>query len=136
MTMFTRHVSRQLAAHLDGRLAQPMAQHVELHLRECPRCQADCEQVRQGMAIMEQLPAPDGGGRGRAPRMRLWQVRAKEVVLATGALVERIVDEAPARVAGVSIRSAPATHPLMIVTALSKRVPPSPPITTRRGFRA
>jgi anti-sigma factor RsiW len=54
--MFTRHVSRQLAAHLDGQLAPPKAEQVELHLRQCPRCQGECEQVRRGMEILEHLP--------------------------------------------------------------------------------
>jgi len=54
--MFTRHISRQLAAHLDGQLAPPKAQQVELHLRQCPRCQAEQEQLKQGMAMVEQLP--------------------------------------------------------------------------------
>jgi hypothetical protein len=54
--MLTRHVSRQLAAHLDGQLAPSEAQQVELHLRLCPRCQAEHEQVRRGMAMMEHLP--------------------------------------------------------------------------------
>ena len=63
IAMFTRHVSRQLAAHLDGQLAPPEARQVELHLAQCARCRAECEQVRLGMAILEHLPlveAPDG----------------------------------------------------------------------------
>jgi anti-sigma factor RsiW len=54
--MLTRHVSRQLAAHLDGQLVEPKAQQAELHLRQCPRCRAECEQVRWGIAIVEHLP--------------------------------------------------------------------------------
>jgi anti-sigma factor RsiW len=54
--MFSRHVSRQLAAHLDGQLTQSEAQQVELHLRQCPLCQADHEQMRKGMAMVEHLP--------------------------------------------------------------------------------
>jgi hypothetical protein len=54
--MFTRHVSRQLSAHLDGQLAQSEAQQVELHLRQCPRCQTEHEQVGRGMAMVEHLP--------------------------------------------------------------------------------
>jgi predicted anti-sigma-YlaC factor YlaD len=55
--MFTRHVSRRIAAHLDGQLAQPMAQQAELHLRQCPQCRAEYEQVRWGMGILEHLPS-------------------------------------------------------------------------------
>src|SRR5437667_8337035 len=68
--MFTRHVSQQLAAHLDGCLAQPKAQHVERHLRQCPRCQAECEQVRQGMAMVEHLPPVE------APEAIWWSIEA------------------------------------------------------------
>jgi hypothetical protein len=53
--MFKRHPSRQFAAYLDGELAQSEAQQVELHLRGCARCQAEREQVREGMEIVEQL---------------------------------------------------------------------------------
>jgi predicted anti-sigma-YlaC factor YlaD len=55
--MFTRHVSRRIAAHLDGQLAQPMAQQAERHLRQCPQCRAEYEQVRRGMAFVEHLPS-------------------------------------------------------------------------------
>jgi anti-sigma factor RsiW len=54
--MFTGHVSRQLAAHLDGQLAQAEARHVELHLRQCARCRAESEEVRLGMALAGHLP--------------------------------------------------------------------------------
>ncbi len=53
--MFTRHVSRQLAAHLDGQLAEPKAQRVERHLKNCARCRAEREQIQSGMAAMEHL---------------------------------------------------------------------------------
>jgi FecR protein/Putative zinc-finger len=54
--MFTRHVSRQLAAYIDRQLTQLKAQRTEHHLQECPRCRAELEQVRQGMAVLEDLP--------------------------------------------------------------------------------
>jgi predicted anti-sigma-YlaC factor YlaD len=54
--MFKRHLSRQLAAYIDGELAPSKAQQVELHLRGCARCQAESEQVREGMEIVEHLP--------------------------------------------------------------------------------
>jgi len=57
LTRFTRHISRQLAAHLDGQLAQPKERQAELHLRQCPHCRAECEQVEWGMQIIEHLPA-------------------------------------------------------------------------------
>ena len=51
------HVSRQLAAHLDGQLAQPEARQVELHLRQCARCRAEREEIKLGMALVEHLPS-------------------------------------------------------------------------------
>jgi anti-sigma factor RsiW len=57
MTMFTRHVSRQLAAYIDGALAPRKAQQAELHMGRCAHCRAECEQVRFGMAIVEHLPS-------------------------------------------------------------------------------
>src|SRR5260370_10533712 len=60
--MFTRHVSHQLAALIDGQLAEQEARHVEIHATQCARCRAEREQVSFGMEILEQLPlveAPD-----------------------------------------------------------------------------
>lgn len=54
--MFTRHSSRHLAAYLDGQLAPQKAQRAEIHLRDCPRCRAEREQVQWGMASIEHLP--------------------------------------------------------------------------------
>ncbi|HEV3334360.1 MAG TPA: zf-HC2 domain-containing protein [Bryobacteraceae bacterium] len=55
--MFTRHVSRQLAAHLDGQLAPSKARQVELHLQQCPRCRAERDEISRGMAMAEHLPS-------------------------------------------------------------------------------
>jgi len=57
--MFTRHVSRKLAAYVDGQLAQSKAQQTEIHLRKCPDCRAECEQIKWGMAIVEHLPSAE-----------------------------------------------------------------------------
>ena len=54
--MFTSHISRRIAAHIDGQLEQHSARQAEIHLRQCSRCQAEFEQVKQGMALVEQLP--------------------------------------------------------------------------------
>jgi hypothetical protein len=54
--MFTRHVSRRLAAYLDGQLVPPKARQTEMHLRQCSHCRAECEQVALGMRIVEHLP--------------------------------------------------------------------------------
>jgi anti-sigma factor RsiW len=60
--MWTRHVSAKLAAYVDGELTPRKALQVELHLGQCGRCRTDCEQVRFGMAALENMPiveAPD-----------------------------------------------------------------------------
>jgi anti-sigma factor RsiW len=60
--MFSRHVSRQLGAHIDGELGEPGARQVERHLAQCTHCRTEREQVRFGMEILEHLPlveAPD-----------------------------------------------------------------------------
>lgn len=60
--MFTRHIWRQLAAHIDGELSRQKAGPVEVHLAQCAECRAKREQVRFGMEILEHLPsaeAPD-----------------------------------------------------------------------------
>jgi predicted anti-sigma-YlaC factor YlaD len=62
MTMFTRHVSRQLGAFLDGELAEQEARRVETHVAQCASCRVEREQVRFGMEILRRLPtveAPD-----------------------------------------------------------------------------
>jgi len=55
--MFTRHVSRRLAAFIDGELPPPKARQAEVHLGRCALCQADREQIRFGMEILEHLPS-------------------------------------------------------------------------------
>src|SRR5580658_1440933 len=54
--MFRKHIPRQIAALLDGQLAQAKAQQAEIHLRECARCRAEYEQIGLGMQLMEHLP--------------------------------------------------------------------------------
>jgi len=51
------HVTRQLAAHIDGELASREARRVELHVAECERCRTEREQVRFGMSMLDHLPA-------------------------------------------------------------------------------
>jgi anti-sigma factor RsiW len=54
--MFTRHVSRQLAAHIDGQLGRTKARQVELHLRQCARCRAERDEISRGMEMVEEIP--------------------------------------------------------------------------------
>jgi anti-sigma factor RsiW len=53
MRMFTRHVSDELAAYVDG----VSRGNVERHLSECPSCRAEYEQIKFGMAMIEHLPS-------------------------------------------------------------------------------
>jgi hypothetical protein len=60
--MFTKHVSRRLAAYLDGELPTPGVREVEAHLDRCRACRAEREQVQLGIESLDYLPraaAPD-----------------------------------------------------------------------------
>ncbi|HLY18645.1 MAG TPA: zf-HC2 domain-containing protein [Bryobacteraceae bacterium] len=57
--MFTRHVSDQLAAHVDGQLDTLEARRVESHLAQCQHCRAEHEQIRFGMMCLEHLPTAE-----------------------------------------------------------------------------
>src|SRR5437868_10038589 len=54
--MFTRHISRRLAAYIDGELAQPGSRQAGLHLERCARCRVEYDQVRLGMESLDYLP--------------------------------------------------------------------------------
>ena len=54
--MFTNHISRELSAYIDGELASQKAQKAELHMGQCARCRAECDRVKFGMAVLEQVP--------------------------------------------------------------------------------
>jgi hypothetical protein len=54
--MFTRHVSRRIAAHIDGELSPQEAGQVERHEARCAECRAKREQVRFGMELLDRLP--------------------------------------------------------------------------------
>jgi hypothetical protein len=61
--MFTSHISRQLAAYIDDELAPRKVQQAELHIGQCARCRAECDQLKFGMAVLEHLSlveAPEG----------------------------------------------------------------------------
>jgi len=55
--MFTKHVSQQLAALIDGQLNARAAEQAERHAAQCARCRAEREQVRFGMEVLRRLPA-------------------------------------------------------------------------------
>lgn len=54
--MWTRHPSRELAAYIDRELPENRAQRAEAHVAGCERCRSECEQIRLGMAALENLP--------------------------------------------------------------------------------
>ncbi|MFN0169979.1 MAG: FecR domain-containing protein [Bryobacteraceae bacterium] len=56
MTMFDRHLSRKLAAFIDGERAPARTRQEEAHLARCARCRAELEQVRLGMSLLGRLP--------------------------------------------------------------------------------
>jgi hypothetical protein len=54
MRMFTRHVSSELAAFVDGELAGN-SERLERHLAQCAACRMECDEIRWGIARMEDL---------------------------------------------------------------------------------
>jgi hypothetical protein len=86
--MFTRHVSRQLAAHIDGELDPQTAKQVERHQARCADCRAEREQIRFGMELLDHLPPvepPDAiwtsieaafQERRPAPRSAAWRLES------------------------------------------------------------
>jgi hypothetical protein len=94
--MFTRHISRQLAAYLDGELAPRSLQQAELHMGHCALCRAECEQVRFGRAMVAHLPqveAPEAiwaSIEAKLPEIRsreTWMVRRWRPVFAMAVLL-------------------------------------------------
>jgi hypothetical protein len=60
--MLTRHVSRRLAAYVDGQLEAADAHAVEAHLARCERCRAELDEIRFASNLVRQLavePAPE-----------------------------------------------------------------------------
>jgi hypothetical protein len=60
--ILTRHPSRDLAAYIDGQLSETRTGRIESHMAGCTACRNECEQIREGMATLENLPlieAPD-----------------------------------------------------------------------------
>jgi hypothetical protein len=55
--MFTRHVSRRLAAYIDGELSLQEAARVERHAAQCADCRAERERVEFGMEALGRLSA-------------------------------------------------------------------------------
>jgi FecR protein/Putative zinc-finger len=89
--MLTRHISRRLAAYIDGQLAHRPARQAELHIGQCARCRAEYEQVKVGMATLESLhlvEAPEAiwlsivkAQPRRAPAVRFWRFAVAAAIL-------------------------------------------------------
>jgi hypothetical protein len=56
-----RWAARRMSAYLDGELAMPPRTRMERHTRECPECRLLLAGLRQTMAALHRLAAPDGG---------------------------------------------------------------------------
>jgi predicted anti-sigma-YlaC factor YlaD len=52
----TRHPSRDLAAYIDRQMPESRAGRIERHIAECMPCRNEYEQIRLGMAALENLP--------------------------------------------------------------------------------
>src|ERR1700727_826160 len=57
--MFTRHVSRQIAAYIDGELNLEKAERVERHAAQCADCRGERELVEVGMEALDRLASID-----------------------------------------------------------------------------
>jgi len=56
MTMFTKHVIKQLSAYCNGELAADQSQLVRKHLLACERCRKEYDQIKLGVNLARQLP--------------------------------------------------------------------------------
>ena len=122
--MLRRHVSRQLAAHIDGKLAAIHMPRVELHLARCERCRTEREMVRFGMLSLDHLSsvqAPDGiwvsieaalsqHRRRESPPLRWWRLAFASLVLVAvaGAMYWKVARRPQMQWEVVQIHGAPA----------------------------
>jgi len=56
MTMFTKHVIKQLSAYCNGELAADQSQRVREHLLACERCRKEYDEIKLGVNLAQQLP--------------------------------------------------------------------------------
>ena len=54
--MFTKHVSAQLSAYINGELATDEAQRLREHLLVCKSCRAEYDEIKFGSQLAAQLP--------------------------------------------------------------------------------
>jgi ferric-dicitrate binding protein FerR (iron transport regulator) len=94
--ILTRHPSRDLAAYIDQQLSETRRGRIESHIAGCTACRNECDQIRVGMAVLENLrmvEAPDGiwsvierqlQARPAREPWRRWALAAALVVAAIG----------------------------------------------------
>lgn len=56
MTMFTKHVTKQLSAYCNGELAADQSQRVREHLLACKRCRKEHDEIKLGVNLAQHLP--------------------------------------------------------------------------------
>jgi predicted anti-sigma-YlaC factor YlaD len=54
-----QHINHLLDEYYDGELSPARRRQVETHLRVCPSCRAELEEIRQLSALLQDLPLPD-----------------------------------------------------------------------------
>jgi hypothetical protein len=136
------HPAERLSAFLDGELSAADRAQVESHLRECPACAHELEELAAVDAFAREVPvqAPDGyfeelPGRVRArvrrpariPRPALWAVAAAAAVMAvvvTPVVLQRERSVVPAAAQAVPVERAPVGP---APATLAASIAPAPP---------
>ena len=53
--MFARHVTKHLSAYYQGEVSDQEAKRIAKHLEQCPRCKAQCDEIKRGIILAEHL---------------------------------------------------------------------------------
>ena len=56
MTMFSKHVIKQLSAYCNGELEADQSQRVRAHLLTCERCRNEYDEIKLGVNLAQQIP--------------------------------------------------------------------------------
>jgi hypothetical protein len=119
MSIFSKHISRKLAALIDGELREN-AQLSERHLRQCASCQAEYDEIKFGMTMIDHLPeveapaaiwisievALETAPREKRPARLRWVLAGVALALA-GLIYWRIPHEPSARWEVIRLEGAP-----------------------------
>jgi hypothetical protein len=79
--MFTKHYKKQLSAYAHGELSPHESELVASHMRACPSCRAEFEEIRFGVRLAECLPsvaAPENLWDGIEAALASEEVHAKQ----------------------------------------------------------